>query len=55
MQWGPVDGDATVLPVSPWDTYGDSGDIALEKGTAYTIKQKTKEQAVILVIITETE
>ena len=55
MQWGPTDGDATVLDPSPWDTYGDSGEIALEKGTAYTIKQKTKEQAVILVVVKESE
>jgi len=55
MQWGPTDGEATVLDITPWDTYGDSGVITLEKGTAYTIEQKTKEQAIILVIIKETE
>ena len=40
---------------TPYDSYADSGVITLEKGMTYTIKQKTKEQAVILVILKETE
>ena len=47
-------GTATVFD-TPFSAYADSGVIALEKGTEYTIKQKSKEQAVILVIVTETE
>ena len=55
MQWGPTDGEATVLDVTPFDTYADSGEIALEKGVSYTVKQKTKEQGLILLIVKETE
>ena len=40
---------------TPYDTYADSGVITLEPGTEYTLKQKSKEQAVILVVVTETE
>ena len=40
---------------TPYDNYGDSGVVTLERGTEYTLKQKAKEQAVILVIVTETE
>ena len=40
---------------TPYDDYGDSGVVTLERGTEYTIKQKAREQAVILVIVTETE
>jgi len=55
MQWGPAGGTATVLGTSPFDTYADSGVISLEKGVEYTIKQYTKEQGLILVIVKETE
>ena len=55
MQWGPTDGEATVLDVTPFDTYADSGEIALEKGVSYTVKQNTKEQGLILLIVKETE
>lgn len=54
MQIIPTGGTAQVLE-TPYDTYGDSGVITLEKGTEYTIKQKAKEQAIILVIVKETE
>ena len=54
MQLIPTGGTATVFD-TPFDAYADSGVIALEKGTEYTIKQKSKEQAVILVIVKETE
>ena len=40
---------------TPYDNYGDSGVVTLERGTEYTLKQKAREQAVILVIVTETE
>ena len=40
---------------TPYDNYGYSGVVTLERGTEYTLKQKAKEQAVILVIVTETE
>lgn len=40
---------------TPYDNYGDSGVVTLERGTEYTIQQKKREQAVILVIVTETE
>ena len=40
---------------TPYSTVGDSGDIALAKNTMYTIKQKSKEQALLLVVVTETE
>ena len=50
----PDGGVATVID-SPHDSIGDSGVIALEKGTGYTIKQKSKEQALLLVIVNETE
>ena len=54
IQLIPTQGTATVFD-TPFDAYADSGVIALEKGMEYTIKQKNKEQAVILVIVTETE
>jgi hypothetical protein len=54
MQLIPTGGTATVFD-TPFDAYADSGVIALEKGTEYTIKQKTKEQAVILIIVKESE
>ena len=40
---------------TPYETFGESGVVTLAPGTEYTIKQKTSEQAVILVIVTETE
>lgn len=40
---------------TPYDTCGDSGVITLTKGTSYTIKQKAKEQALVLAVITESE
>mgnify|MGYP002620814524 CR=1 FL=1 len=55
LQLVPTGGTATVFDVSPFDTYADSGAISLEKGTEYTVKQKTKEQGVILLIVTESE
>lgn len=54
IQLIPTGGSAVVFD-TPFDAYADSGVIALEKGTEYSIKQKNKEQAVILVIVTETE
>ena len=54
MQLIPAGGTATVFD-TPFDAYADSGVIALEKGVEYTIKQKNKEQAVILVVVTESE
>ena len=55
MQLVPEGGTATVFPETPFDTYADSGEIALQPGTVYTVKQKSKEQAVILLIVTENE
>ncbi|MBR6881996.1 MAG: hypothetical protein IKN06_03385 [Bacteroidales bacterium] len=40
---------------TPYGNYGDSGVVTLERGTGYTLQQKASEQAVILVIVTETE
>lgn len=40
---------------TPYDTTGDSGTISLDKGVSYTIKQRTREQALLLVIVKETE
>lgn len=54
IQLLPEGGAATVID-SPYDTIGDSGEIALSKATNYTIKQKSKEQALLLVIVNETE
>ena len=54
MQLIPTGGEAVVFD-TPFETYADSGVIDLEKGTEYTIKQKEKEQAVILVVVTESE
>ena len=54
MQLIPTGGEARVFD-TPFDAYADSGVIELTKSTEYTIKQKTSEQAVILVIVTETE
>ena len=38
---------------TPYESCADSGVITLEKGAQYTLRQKTKEQGVILVIIKE--
>lgn len=46
--------EVTVID-SPWDNWADSGEIELEKDTAYTIKQSSGEQALLLVIVNETE
>ncbi len=54
MQLIPEGGEAQVWE-TPYDTYGDSGIVTLEKGHAYTIKQKSSEQALILVVVKETE
>ena len=54
MQLIPTGGEAQMFN-TPFDAYADSGVIELAKGTEYTIKQKSSEQAVILVIVTETE
>ncbi|MBQ9410468.1 MAG: hypothetical protein IJU21_02540 [Bacteroidales bacterium] len=54
IQLVPAEGDAQVFE-TPFDTYGDSGEIALEKGVQYTIKQKSSEQGLILVKVVETE
>ena len=50
----PDGGTAQEFP-TPYDTVGDSGELALEKGKGYTIKQKSAEQALLLVIVKETE
>ena len=50
-----ADGADAVEYETPYDTLGDSGDVALAKGRQYTIKQKAKEQALLLVIVTESE
>ena len=54
IQLVPESGDAVVFD-TPYDTLGDSGEISLAKGTKYTIQQKSKEQALLLVIVKETE
>ncbi|MBO4670774.1 MAG: hypothetical protein J5640_02900 [Bacteroidales bacterium] len=54
IQIVPDGGTAQEFPV-PYDTAGDSGELALEKGKGYTIKQKSAEQALLLVIVKETE
>lgn len=54
IQLLPDGGDAQVFD-TPYDSIGDSGVIALAKNTNYTIKQKSKEQALLLVIVNETE
>ena len=54
IQLIPAEGTAQVWD-TPYETYGESGVVTLAPGTEYTIKQKTSEQAVILVIVTETE
>ena len=54
MQLIPEGGEATVWETA-YDSYTDSGVVTLEKGQAYTIKQKSSEQALILVVVKETE
>lgn len=54
IQIVPEGGSATVFD-SPWDAYTDSGVLALAKGTSYTISRSDKEQALLLVIVEETE
>lgn len=54
MQMIPDGGTAQEFD-TPHETYADSGVLTLEKGTTYTIKQKSGEQALILVKVTETE
>ena len=54
MQLIPEGGEATVWETA-YDSYTDSGVVTLEKGTAYTIKQKSSEQALILVVVKESE
>ena len=54
IQLVPETGEALVLD-TPYDAIGDSGVITLEKGMNYTIKQKSKEQALLLTIVNETE
>ena len=49
------DGGAEQTWDTPWDTFGDSGEVTLEKGMGYTVKQKTSEQALIYMVITESE
>jgi hypothetical protein len=55
MQLIPEGGTATVFDTTPYDQFADSGELPLQPGTSYTVKQKTKEQAVILLIVTEKE
>ncbi len=54
IQLIPTEGTAQVWD-TPYETFGESGVVTLAPGTEYTIKQKSSEQAVILVIVTETE
>lgn len=54
IQLVPAEGEATVFE-TPYDTVADSGEVALEKGMSYTLKQKSDEQALIYVIVKETE
>ncbi|MBO4476615.1 MAG: hypothetical protein J5737_07845 [Bacteroidales bacterium] len=54
IQIVPDGGTALEFP-TPYDTVGDSGELTLEKGKGYTIKQKSAEQALLLVIVKETE
>ena len=55
MQLVPSSGDAIVFGESTWDTCYDSGEVTLEKGMSYSLKQYSGEQGLILVIIKETE
>ena len=55
MQIVPTGGEAVVLDVTPFESCADSGVIQLAKDTEYTVKQKNKEQGVILLIIKESD
>jgi pectate lyase len=55
MRLIPEGGTETVFDTTPFEAYADSGELPLQPGTNYTVKQKTKEQAVILLIVTEKE
>ncbi len=52
-----ADGAETPLAIfdTPYDEIGNSGIVTLEKNTGYTIQQAASEQALLLVIVTETE
>ena len=50
----PASGEPTVFE-TPYETPADSGVITLQKGMQYTLQQKSNEQALIYVIVTETE
>ena len=52
IQLVPAGGTATVLD-TPYDTIGNSGKIELQKGTQYTIQQGAKEQALLMIKVTE--
>lgn len=54
IQITPSGGTAQVFD-SPYDTIGDSGILNLEKNTVYTIERLNKEQALLLVVVNETE
>lgn len=54
LQLIPSEGEALKF-TSGYDTIGDSGVVALEKGMEYTIKQVSSEQALLLVVVRETE
>lgn len=54
IQLVPASGNPVILD-TPYDTFADSGELALEKGLSYTIQRKDKEQAVLLVIVHENE
>ena len=54
IQIVPDGGTATVFN-TPYDSIGDSGVLTLAKGTKHTIKQSAKEQALLLVVVSETE
>ena len=54
MQLVPAEGEAQVFE-TPYDAPADSGEIALQKGMTYTVKQKSNEQALIYIIVKESE
>ena len=54
MQLVPAEGEAQEFE-TPFDAPADSGEIALQKGMTYTVKQKSKEQALIYIIVKESE
>jgi len=55
MQLIPSGADPIIFKDITWATYYDSGEVSLEKGTSYTLKQASGEQGLILVIIKQTE